>query len=75
MFQETVAQPLAREAAALNLEMAELAETALRVKAERDEAIELLKRTLLLREMGQYGEHKDSIRQFLRRVVRLPEGA
>jgi hypothetical protein len=56
MFQEPADQPLAREAVALNLTMDELSQTALRILAERNDAIRLLKRTLEVAEMGRYAE-------------------
>src|SRR4051812_31578694 len=51
--------------ASLEQSMAALRSTALRVKAERDEAVRLLQRTLDIREMGSQGLHKTAIRQFL----------
>jgi hypothetical protein len=66
--EETIDQPLAREATALNAEIAALAKVALRIQAERNEAIRLLKETLLIREAGINGQHKSAIREFLQRI-------
>lgn len=43
----------------------ELSATALRIKAERDEALKLLRRALQVREAGVHGPLKSDIRAFL----------
>lgn len=68
MSEEATDQPLAREAAALNAEIADLGKVAMRIQAERNEAIRLLKETLLIREAGINGPHKSAIREFLGRI-------
>jgi len=45
--------------------MADLTETALRVKAERDEAVKLLKEALLYSHIGADGVFKSKVRAFL----------
>jgi hypothetical protein len=54
--------------------MADLSATALRVKAERDQAVRLLKRTLEIREMGAHGQHKSEIRALLALIGDAGEG-
>jgi hypothetical protein len=44
------------------------AETALKALDQRDEAVSLLKRALLMREMGAHGEWKSDARAFLERI-------
>lgn len=56
--------------AEVNLEqtMADLHDTAMRVKYERDAAVKLLRRTLELAEIGSEGPHKSDVRAFLARI-------
>jgi hypothetical protein len=49
----------------LDVTMAELSATALRVKAERDQALRLLKRVLELSSLGKEGPFKADVRAFL----------
>lgn len=46
----------------------ELSATALRIKAERDEALQLLRRALQVREAGVHGPLKSDVRAFLQRI-------
>lgn len=57
------------EQQSLSASIADLSTTALRVKAERDEALKLLRRVLQVREMGLQGPMKSDIRHFLSRVA------
>lgn len=53
--------------------MRDLANTALRVKEERDEAVRLLKEGLLYSHIGQHGSFKSKVREFLIRMRCYPE--
>jgi hypothetical protein len=52
--------------------MRDLANTAMRVKEERDEAVRLLKEGLLYQHIGAYGSYKSRVREFLIRLRCYP---